>query len=419
MSLLLTLAVLAIDPSAARTDVSAGVAGELRGGYAPVTLDEQSTAAVVLTLMPNVDLRHRHRRHGELSLGYSPRLFMRQPNRLSLNRPLFLHQIDFTYSRRLTRLWQLRTSIVGRIGEVDYTAVNLAFGPTQTAVPTNVSVLSFANVDGAVAFIGRVAPRTTLNIGMSAGTRRAIGTQTTTNGVAPFSDRVYGEVSVGPTFQITARDSVGVAGTVAVNDFDPGAVFGAVDARARWDRQLQRDLVLSVDGGVFVTQVVARQDDVNEGSGATFPVGGVALNGRLRSRARYTLDGGAAVGFSGFFDAISGRLLYRGRLSTGFVATFPPRWSAGIDASFVTSPTREPLDAMGGFPFPETLGSIQVPVRYFFDDNKNIEFGASFGVRGPHLAVRAPGSVRYEAWAYVAFRIGGGTSRGGREVTPR
>jgi hypothetical protein len=417
MSLLLTLAVLAIDPTAARTDVSGGISGEVRGGWAPVQLNEPSSGAFVLVVSPNVDLRHANRRQGIVAFGYSPRLFLRMPNRLSITRPLFFHQFDVAYDRPISRAWQFRTQGSADVGELDYTAASLAFDPGQTALP-DVSVLSFLIVDGGFGFTGQVAPRTTLGIATSAGTRRPL-TQDSDEGVRPFPDRVYANLSIGPRFQVTARDAISLAAIASINDFDPGAIFGAGDLRVAWLHTLRRNLEIVMDAGVFVTRVVARQDDNTDNDGATFPVGGIGLNGRLRARARYTLDGGGAVGFSGLFDSISGRLLYRVRANARLLATFPPRWSAGLDASFITSPTPEPIRVTGGFPVPETLAQVQAPIRYSFDDTKNIEFGAIFGVRAPHLAAQSFSSVRYEAWAYVAFRIGGGTARGGREVRSR
>lgn len=418
MSLLLTLAILAIDPQAARTDVSGGVAGEVRGGWAPVQLNEESEPAFVLVVSPNIDLRHANRRQGVVSLGYSPRMFLRLPNRLSITRPLFFHQTDLAYDRPISRAWQFRTQASADVGELDYTAASFAFDPGQTAVPEDVSVLSFLIVDGGFGFTGQVSPNTTLAIATSAGTRRPIGAEAD-EGVRPFPDRVYGNLSIGPRVQLTARDGISLTAVGSVNDFDPGALFGALDARAAWIHTLRRNLDLALDAGVFVTQVIARQDADIGDDGTAFPVGGVSLNGRLRSRSSYTLDGGVAAGFSGLFDAISGRLLYRARFNARMQATFPPRWSAGIDASFLTSPTPEPIEAMGAFPVPETLAQVQTPVRYLIDDTKNIEFGTIFGVRAPHLAAESFDSVRYEAWVYLAFRIGGGTARGGREVGGR
>jgi hypothetical protein len=417
MSLLLTLAILAIDPQAARTDVSGGVAGEVRGGWAPVQLNEESEPAFVLVVSPNIDLRHANRRQGVVSLGYSPRMFLRLPNRLSITRPLFFHQTDLAYDRPISRAWQFRTQASADVGELDYTAASFAFDPGQTAVP-NVSVLSFLIVDGGFGFTGQVSPTTSLAIAASAGTRRPIGSDAD-EGVRPFPDRVYANLSIGPRFQLTARDGISLAAVASVNDFDPGAVFGSGDIRFAWIHSLRRNLDLALDAGVFVTRVIARQDDNTDNEGATFPVGGISLNGRLRSRSSYTLDGGVATGFSGLFDAISGRLLYRARFNARMQATFPPRWSAGIDASFLTSPTPEPIRVAGGFPVPETLAQVQTPVRYLIDDTKNIEFGTIFGVRAPHLAAESFDSVRYEAWVYLAFRIGGGTARGGREVGGR
>lgn len=410
------VAVLLIEPTAARTDVSGGVAGEVRGGWAPVNLNEESTPAFIVVLTPNVDLEHRTRRRGGFTLGYSPRMFLRQPNRLGVDRPLVFHTTELVYDRPISQTWEFRTQGAARVGELDYTGAAVAFDPGQTSLPTT-SVLSLAVIDGGFGFTGFVTPRRSLTVAMNAGTRRPIGVDEGT--VLPFPDRVYGDLSVSPRFQVTRRDAIAATVITAVNDFDPGAIFLSGDARLAWIRRLRQELELTIDGGVFVTRVVARQDEMNGVEGTTFPVGGITLNGRLKARASYRLDGGASAGFFGLFDALSGRLLYRVRASTRLVATFPPSWTAGVEGEFVTAPTREPLDPSAANPLPETLATIQAPVRYTFDEYKNIEFGGVFTVRAPHLASQSFDATRYEAWVYLAFRISGGTARGRREVRER
>ncbi len=413
----LTFAVLLIDPTAAQTDVSGGVSGEVRGGWAPTQLNLPSTPAAVVVITPNVDLVHANRRQGAVSLGYAPRLFFRQPNRLSLRRPLLFHTVEFSYDRPMSRQWRFRTQAAGRFGELDYTSASVAFDPGQTSLP-EASVLSFAIVDAGFGFTGLVAPRTSLGIGVSAGTRRPLDAGNVV-GVRSLPDRVYANVSVGPRFEVTARDTVSMTAIGSLNDFDPGAIFVSVDGRVAWIHALRRNLNIALDGGAFVTRVAARQDDPGTSNGATVPVGGIGISGRLRARANYSVEGSSSVGFSGLFDALSGRLLYRVRANARMLASFPPRWSAGFDAGFTTAPTREPLRVIGGQPVPETLATIQTPIRYLIDDFKTIEFGGILGIRAPHLAAQSFDSVRYEAWVYLAFRIGAGTARGGREVRQR
>ncbi len=410
----LTLALLMIDPSAARTDVSGGASTEVRGGWAPTTPTSESTPAFTLLVTPNIDLQHRHRRRGTVRLGYAPRMFLRLPNLLSVQRPLILHQIELDYARPLTRAWQFATNVQGRIGELDYTAAGTAFDPGQTNIP-NVSVLSLAIVDGAVGFVGALNPQTSLTLGAGGGTRR----QLSDAGDQGILAQSYGNFTVGPAFSLSARDDLQAGATVSLIDFDPGALFVAVDARLAWVHSIRSSLRLSLDAGVFITRVAARQDDPTGIDGATFPVGGIGLDGTMIARSNYSIGGGIAGSVFGVFDAASGRLLYRTMLNTGITAFFPPRWSAGIEASFVTAISREPLDDSAGFVEPETLVNLRTPITYTIDRTKALEFGVLAGARAPHLAADSFDTTRYEAWLYVAFRIAGSTARGGREVRRR
>lgn len=408
----LTLAaLLVIDPSASRTDVSGGVSTEVRGGWAPVDPVSPSTAAFVVVLIPNVDLQHTHRRRGTVGLGYAPRMFLRQPNQLSVRRPLLFHDIDLSYARRLNRAWQFGTTARAGIGEIDYTSAALAFDVGQTQLPNN-SVLSLLTVDGSVGFTGTLSPHAGLGIATGAGTRRSLP-----NGDEPPSavTRNYADVTVGPSLELGARDDLSVRVVTSVIDFVPGALFVSVDARLAWSHALRRRLRLGVDAGMFVGRVALRQDDTTGADDAAFPVGSLSLTGTMIARSRYSLGGAVTASAFGVFDAGSGRLLYRSLLGTDLVLALPPRWSAGITASFVTAITPEPADSRDVVSVAETIALARTPIAYRIDDTKSVEFGTILGVRAPHLAAQDFSSTQYEAWLYVAFRIGGTTARAGRQ----
>jgi hypothetical protein len=412
----LILAVLLIDPSAARTDVSGGVSTEVRGGWAPVTPISESSPAFALVVTPNIDLRRRQRRYrGVLSLTYSPRMFLRLPNQLSLQRPLFFHNGELAYARALTPTWQLNTSAAARYGELDYSATGLALDTGQTNTP-NATVLTVAIFDGSVGFRGSVSRRTNLDIVAAGGTQRPILGD---DGVLTTPTRNYGRLTLAPGHQLTARDELRLSFETSLTDFEPGAMYVSVDSRLGWSHQLRQRLRLTMDAGVFVNRVALRQDDTTNSGNAAFPVGSIGLDGRLRSRVNYTLDGSLSAGVFGIFDVASGRLLYRSSLIAATALTLPPRWALGIDASFVTAITPEPIDTRDALNIPETLANLQTPVTYTIDETKSVEFGARFSVRAPHLASESFATTRYEAWGYVAFRIAGGTARGRREVTAR
>jgi hypothetical protein len=413
LSWLVATAVLLIDPSAKRTDVTGVVDAEVRGGWAPVSQYAPPAAGAVIVLAPTGILEHTHRRFGTFSISYTPRLFLRQPNRLSLRRPLIYHQLGLTYRRNLSPQWRVTSTLAGRYGELDYNAAGAAFDPGQTDIG-DASVLSFASADSTTSFSGQVSQRVSLSLSGVAGHRRPVildGAGDSGGGLATAA-RTYGTLSILPGYRLTARDNLTLGFTPSVFDFDPGSVFLSVDARAGYQRSLTADLQLFVNGGLFASRLLAEQDAIIEQRPVVvFPVGDVGVNGRLRSRARYRIDGRGSVGTFGLYEAASGRLVYRGRVIGAVSVSLPPRWSIGANASLMTSTTRAPLTAVGGRRRPETFGALQTPVRYLIDATKSVEFGTIVTVRAPHMLVLSRADTAYEAWAYVAFRLTAGTSR--------
>src|SRR5688572_26900151 len=122
--------VLAIDPRARHADVSGGIAAEMRLGTAPTAAGQPTRAAFVFIATPEVGLRVRDRRRNAFTLGYAPRLLIRQPNYLGVNRPLVLHQLRALYLSQMTRKWSFGLGATANVGEVDYTANILVFAPS-------------------------------------------------------------------------------------------------------------------------------------------------------------------------------------------------------------------------------------------------------------------------------------------------
>lgn len=409
----LAIAVLLIDPSAKRTDVTGIIDAQLRTGWAPVSQYAPPSAGVVFVLTPTGILNHTHRRFGTLTLSYTPRIFFRQPNQLSLRRPLVYHQLNLTYRRGLSTRWQMASTLAGRYGELDYNAAGQGFDAGQTDVG-DASVLSFASGDATVAFTGQVTPRTTMLVSLLGGHRRPVALETdgATGGGLATAARTYGTLNLAPGYRLTTRDNVTLGVTSSVFDFDPGSVFTSLDTRVGYQRFLQDDLQLYMNAGVFTSILLARQDAViDQRPVLAFPVGDVGVNGRLKSRARYRIDGGGSIGTFGLYEASSGRVVYRGRATAATAVTFPPRWSAGINLQLMSSTTRAPQTAVGGRRRPETFGSVQTPIRYTIDPTKAVDFGVIVSVRAPHLLVLSRVDTAVEAWAYVSFRMSLGTSR--------
>jgi hypothetical protein len=77
------------------------------------------------------------------------------------------------------------------------------------------------------------------------------------------------------------------------------------------------------------------------------------------------------------------------------------------------------MTCLRSVPQTETIILNQIPIRYRINDEMTIEFGAITNFRMPHLGLGTTRGTQVEAWGYVAFRVAGGTARGGREVTQR
>ncbi|MBK8238043.1 MAG: hypothetical protein IPK74_21150 [Deltaproteobacteria bacterium] len=414
----LLASVLAIDPQASRVDLSGGVVAEVRGGYAPVAPNQPSQFSFLTLVTPNVDLRYRHRRGGTLTFGYAPRMLLRLPNILSLKRPLFLHQLQLSHAVALDRRWNMTTSAAASVGELDYTALGIAFNGQQTAAP-QADVIQFAIGDLGLNFTGRLDARRSLAIVPSAGLRVPFN-QSPAPGQTSFPAQYAGNLGLAYSEAVAPLDDVYVQSYQGVVDFRPGGLFVNSDTRVGWTRQVRRRLETRLDGGVFNAQVLAQQDAPNRLRGRVLPVGSFRLGGRLRARARYTMDGAFATGLSGFFDVLGGNVSPRATGSVQLTVAMPPRWTFGVVSAIYTAATLRPLPtASNGVPQTESSFLNQVPIGYRIDDTKSVEFGFIANIRTPHLASSSFTGTQLEAWLYVAFRIAGGTARGGREVTRR
>ena len=428
-------AALLVDPRAGRGEVSGGVVVELRGGIAPIQPGRPEVPSFLMLVVPNIDFRYRHRRAGVLGFGYSPRMFYRVPNQLGVQRPLFLHQLSLTYSVPLDRRWELYARTNASIGDIDYTAASLVFQGPQANL-ANTPVLSFAIGDAELRFVGRIRPRHTITFATTAGYRIALDPQDqpiqgpggmTNAPLLSYPNQRAGYLGLGYSYAASRRDQISITSYNGVIEFDPGGIFVSNDGRVGWNHQIRRRVLSEIDAGALSAQVVSVDPGVPVVPRSKVqPVGNARISGRLRSRARYTLDGSIGATYTGFFDAVRGQLSPRAGGSVTLTAAFPPRWSVGLISSLFTPATARPLPpivlnmATGqSVPQTETIILNQIPIRYRVNDEMSIEFGAIANFRMPHLAAGTTAGTQVEAWGYVAFRIAGGTARGGREVATR
>jgi hypothetical protein len=431
----LMCAALLVDPRASRGEVSGGVSAETRGGFAPPQAGAPSGPAFLLLLVPNFDVRVRHRRRGVLSFGVAPRILFRVPNLLRVTRPIFLGQASLAYAVPLDRRWDLFVGTNTSVGEIDYTAANLLFNARQPDLAAS-NVLAFAIGDARIAFTGLLARRHRLTIAPNLGYRKSLNaevpeTDPTMPTVRPrtYPNQLAGNLALSYGYIATRKDEVQVLTYNGVTKFDPGATFLTNDARLGWVHQIDRRVTSQLDAGVLTALRIQPDESLTAAQRqpplrTVLPVGSARIGGRLRSRARYTLDGTIGASVTGYFDAVRGTLAPRAGGTITLNADLPPRWSVGLNSSVFTAATASPLPFIptrdgGSVPQTESAVLNQIPIRYQIDDNMQVEFGAIANFRMPHFAAGTTQGTQTEVWGYVAFRIAGGTARGRREVAQR
>lgn len=424
-SALLPFALWMVDPRADKVDVSGGATIELRGGFAPVTPTPtaESEPSFLMILTPNVDFETVHRSRGSFTMGYSPRVQWRLPNRLSIDRPLLLHQGYLSYGVGITRRLSLLVDVGGSAGELDYTGIQIALGEGQAETPeTDVAQFAVGNAS----FEIRVLPTRLDEVRFipSFDIRAPLGETREQNDVTGgFPQQITFDLTSSYRRTLTRLDDLELTVIPGMVDYDFETTFASLEGRLAWLRTISLPTSVRLEAGVFAANLWRSVDSRREGDWKVFPVGSFTILGRLSASATHQLDGTLGVGVVSFFDRVSEVVEPRAYASLGLAATIPPRWLASINASMYTAATKEPRTRTNVgfelFDVPETVIQAQTPFTYTIDDQTRFEFGTVFSVRGSHFASEDFDFSQFEAWLYVAARVGGSTARGRLELGER
>ncbi|MEM6295291.1 MAG: hypothetical protein AAGA54_28725 [Myxococcota bacterium] len=419
---------LAVEPAASRVDVSGGAAVELRGGRAPVTPLADPEWSMLSIITPEVAMETATRRGTTLRINYAPRVQQRLPNVLDIRRPLLLHQNELALLRTLTPRWNLGLNLASRVGETDYNSSPAVLdddtGAGNAAAP-DVDVLQIVVASGVLSATGRLTRRHTLELraaGSYRGTIGDTGTITTTtvdeNGDETteereaLPDQTNVTVTADLVTRVTPADRVGVAlepGYFQFGERGGGDDFTSVTARTTWDRAIHASLNTSLTLGVFGALA-------DGGDTRIIPTGLAEVTGVMRQRANHRVSGTVGAGVTPYFDRVTSTLNPRATATANLSLALPPRWTVRGLVALVTNATAEPIPTTNDVPFTETAVRLVVPATYEINDEQQFEFGLIMAARAPHLASNALEFNQLESWLYVAYRIGVGTARGGREV---
>lgn len=362
-------------------------------GSAPVRVSAPAEAAVAVTMEPFVGLELSQPTWRALAR-YRPRAFWRQPNIAGLDRPLYLHRADLTHTTRLSRRLTLDESMLGSLGEVDYTASDIAFSPTQPS-QLDVAILNYYSLLGTMAVTADLDRRRQLRVA-------AVGGQSGATGDSGLP--THRQVRLEPELRmaLTRRDALRLPVSGERHWIGDTALWTAA-AEAEYVRTLSR----RSEGGVRAGGRYAASDSGND---SFYPVVGVFGRTVFYERGARRLSGSLSVGFAPTLDLL--RATYRPGIITAAALDHNPSkdWTLALRLASYVPAGREPFDP----PADESSFSAELPVIYQPEPNLAFEAGVRHAFRSPHpengFAHNQP-----QTWGYVGVTFSEST---GRATTP-
>lgn len=377
-------------------DAAVGARLEIMAGSAPVLPSEPPEASFAAELAPLAALELEDARF-RLVLRYNPRLFVRRPNVLGLDRPIFLHRGSLDEQSRLSRTVTFRNSIQGSAGEVDYVGFAGILPPTQLS-QVNLSVIRLYDVQDTVSLDVLTAPRSRAVLAAVVG--RSGPLDGGTNGAFP----VHTRAAFQPEFQhtLTRRDRLKTLGSFEFHRIEQTKPvdLAVQTAGVDWERTHDRRTTTTIGGGVLVAEPTNSDRD-----SSFIPVGSASVLEHLVMTRRARLDGRLGVAMTGVLNILRAEYRPLAGVSGALEFRHPPRLTAVLRASLFTAATSTPLTTGE----PETFFSAEAPVVYTVSPNLALEAGARSSFRSPHLkeGIRVE---QLQIWGYGAVTVLFGTA---------
>lgn len=442
--------------SASVVEAAVGADGEVAAGRAPVALTGPEESALTFTVVPGAALRLRSTRD-VLALSYTPRIFYRLPNQLSVDRPLVLHQVSLTEQSELSRRVGWSSAAQLSIGEVDYTASGAVFGqgtpaaavagaPGGTAgAPAGAAAGAPASsvLRTSVADILRAEAQTGLNIDLSRRVRLSLdlageyttqlGESTTvpvdmgapmmpgepppdltvTGPVVPESAQISTQASF--SYEFSRYDHLAPALAVTYQWFPDTGIYLLLNPDVSWETQLSQRTTLGVSAGfAYVITLESNpgvDDDNSIGGTGRFNLASTVYRSR---NVRVSSSLGASLDW--YFDPLAGTSQPRAGVDVGTNIEIGRDWFINPNAAFYTT-LREGRAAVMGTDaegnmvgievFPDaTMLRAELPFRYNISRAVSFSFGGRAILRGRALADEGFSlTEQYEFWAFLGLTV--------------
>jgi hypothetical protein len=179
-----------------------------------------------------------------------------------------------------------------------------------------------------------------------------------------------------------------------------------VAAQLGWRRRLTPLRELHLTGGLVYNHVFVIPS--GQGVNPVAPTASADLTIRLLERREFALRAVGAVAADYYVDPILGTTASRGLVSGGVFVALPPSWIVGLEASFATTLSLQPVynykDPTSGVVYrpDETTATVSLPVRHRVSKNLIVEFGGRWSDRGPRLADSSFAFHQRQVWLYFS-----------------
>lgn len=394
------------------TELEAGARIEARAGEVPAAAGTTGTAEqtqVMLAATPILGLRWSGD-ESEARASSATRIFWR-PVPLLESRPLFLETLDTSFLARPNRRSRFQLDLRGSYGEEDYTLLSQQFVGQPTLPPTLTLLTLNAAGDGS----WRESRRTTLTLLLAGTHRQTPDSQVVTVAGATASmpalpTQTLIAATPGVRYALDRRSSLEALLGLGETDIQGFQTTNSPSARMN---------VLTIQPQLGLVQELSRSQQVRAFAGLTYaavlinpdkqrnwlpltPLCRVELGSLLWRTRASALRSSLGAGTAWYADPVLGAAVLRGMTEARLEAQLGLRWSAAAHAAFTTD-LNAPLAVTGGVVPDETMVLVEVPIRYRWSTQLDIEFGARYAERAPNLAAANFGWHNRELWAFVTL----------------
>jgi hypothetical protein len=402
------------------TEFEAGARIEARAGEVPVGTASAGSASVeqkqvILAATPLVGL-HRSGEESEARAISATRIFWR-PVPLLESRPLFLETLDTSFLSRPNRRGRFQLALRGSYGEEDYSLLSQQFVGQPTLPP--VRTLLTLNAAGDASW--RESRRTTLTLLLAATHLRTPDRQVVNNGDASSTSpglslpatptQTLITVTPGVHYALDRRSNVEALlglGETDIQGFQVGNSSARMNVLTLQPqlglvRDLSRNQQVRAVAGLTYAAVLINPDKNRNWLPLT-PLCRIDLASLLWRTRASTLRSSLGAGTAWYGDPVLGAAVLRGMTEARLDAQLGLRWSAGAHAAFTADLNTPLAPARTGDVVPdETMVLVEVPIRYRWSTQLDVEFGARYVERAPNLAAADFAWHNRELWAFLTL----------------